>query len=592
VRLQKPIRDGKISASVEVIKKGEKVGKTVTFDLTTAIHEAESEWVQKMISSVEGPCLFFLGKKAVDAGGEDAGMEEQVEDGFVDIQSDDIKAFLHVDGIWWVFYENDKGVWELDKKDDHMQATWAGGTDMLDLCVRYILKDPDADVPVNTGAEWAGKEKAAQLSGKVHSAQAVELTAGKQFLHVAAEAGDLLLSCDDEDKFKDEAGKRKLDARSRVAAWADFNGDKRIDLLSWDGKAMTVYHQQTDGAFTKQGLAKPAVTKAGCTGLAAVDCGKSGKTGVIVSTPGVPLLWIPEADGSPVMELSRGKLSVKELGKTGNCLVADFDNDLLPDVLQMFEKGSLFYKGQTLGRFETAAPCDAALGEGRSGAFIGDYDHDGLLDVFTVSEQPRGLWNNRGGGKFLQAVQYSGEVAYISQPGALGGMTGDVNNDGRQDLFLFYSEQAPHLFFNRGYRSFGHCHSLDLNEHKSLPASNEGQQAGCLGDFNGDGGQDMAIVLKNGEVWVFFRDTMDAPGLCAKVALPVGGPFAGPVNVSGWTGDRALGAWSVVPGTSTAFFGQYDAGPCRFTWQVPGGKKQEKQVLVEEGPVRFDIKLK
>ena len=271
--------------------------------------------------------------------------------------------------------------------------------------------------------------------------------------------------------------------------------------------------------------------------------------------------------------------------------MADLDGDHVADVLQPFAKGALLYKGTKPGGFARPRRCgNVGTGKGAAGAFLGDYDADGLLDVFVAAEERCGLWHNRGGGRFEDAFGFTGELPYISKPNAIGGMTGDINNDGRQDILILYSDRPPQLFFNRGFRSFGHSHMLDLAEKRLLPAAGKGQQAGLLADLNGDGGQDMALVLKNGELWVFFRDVDDAPGLCLRAALPPSGPFTGPVSVTGWSGQRCLGAWNVVRGTSEAFLGMLDAGPCRVRWQFPGRRAQEKEVVVEDAPVRFGLR--
>jgi hypothetical protein len=126
-----------------------------------------------------------------------------------------------------------------------------------------------------------------------------------------------------------------------------------------------------------------------------------------------------------------------------------------------------------------------------------------------------------------------------------------------------------------------------------LPAANDakdGQQSACLGDFDGDGAQDMVLALRNGEVWVFYRENAYGEALMAVAALPVGGPFKGPVAVTGWIDRRCLGAWNVVPGVSQACFGRWDAGPVTLKWRLPGGDQQQKEVILEEATVRVEIK--
>ncbi|MGA2034892.1 MAG: VCBS repeat-containing protein, partial [Thermoguttaceae bacterium] len=177
-----------------------------------------------------------------------------------------------------------------------------------------------------------------------------------------------------------------------------------------------------------------------------------------------------------------------------------------------------------------------------------------------------------------------------SKPGGIDCLVGDINNDGRQDALIAYGAMSPQLFFNRGYRCFGHAHTLDLAERQLLPAAEDGQQSACLGDFDGDGAQDMVLALTNGEIWIFFRENDDGEARSVVAALPVGGQYKGPVAVTGWIGKRCLGAWNVLPGASQAFFGRRDAGPVTLKWRLPGGKEQQKEVVVEKETMRVEIK--
>jgi len=104
-------------------------------------------------------------------------------------------------------------------------------------------------------------------------------------------------------------------------------------------------------------------------------------------------------------------------------------------------------------------------------------------------------------------------------------------------------------------------------------------------DVDRDGAQDMVLVLKNGEVWMFWRSRLQGDPLCLRAALPIKGP-AGPVTVTAWDQARCLGVQNVAAGTSEAFFGLYQAGPIVVAWQFPGGPLHKKRVLIEDKPRR------
>jgi len=211
---------------------------------------------------------------------------------------------------------------------------------------------------------------------------------------------------------------------------------------------------------------------------------------------------------------------------------AEFDGGGVADVLAPFAAGSVLFRGLAGGKFAPGVACAVQLGTGQSGACVADFDGGGRFDVLCASADGLRLWQNEGDDKFTDTLNLSGEIAYISKPGGIDCLVGDINNDGRQDALIAYSAMSPQLFFNRGYRSFGHAHTLDLAERQLLPASEQGQQSACLGDFDGDGAQDMVLALSSGEIWVFCRENDDREARSVVAALPAGSPCKGPVTVN------------------------------------------------------------
>ena len=567
-----PVTDGKATAAVTRVLKGEFTAKTVRFDLTTSAFPAHVKGVTELAKAPGGATAVFF------AGGAD-------EDGDVAAEMNG-KAYLHLAGTW-VSFKAGKNAWEMQEVSETMGTTWSGGTDMLLRATEYILEDPDADVPVKEGAGWSHFERFAKLDGRVGAATPVDLAGdGTLTLHLACETGDRLFRYDAKTrKVADVTDAEKLTAKSACAAWGDFNADGRMDLVSFDGASLVIHAQDADGTF-RAGQTLPKTARPdGCLSLTCVDSGRPGQPCVVIGTKRSPLVWTPGELGTvtPV----GGDFAGAALGAPGTCLVADFDGDASADLLQLFEKGSLVYRGVATGRFGAGERCAPALGTGVTGAFLGDWDADGLLDVFTLSsEGASGLWNNRGRLAFVNTMTMTGELSYKGSSGATGGMTGDFNNDGRQDVLFYYASAPPRLYFNRGFRSFGLTNDMDLSTNNMLPQAEEGQQAGCLADLNGDGAQDMVLVLKNGEAWAFYVEAGEGSARCVRAVLSSKGPYIGPLTVAGWRGKRGLGAWNVTAGTSEAFFGQEEAGPISLKWQMPGGRVEQKEIVVENGPIR------
>ena len=574
-------KDGYTAAIREALK-GKTELKSLRLDLSKA-RDAQNADAFRSLAATGRPALFFVGRFAETEGQSGAPARR--------------RGFLHFSGRWAALEGGQDGLWLFDNVDFQMQAVWAGGTDMLRRAVDYILQDDNRDVPVADGAAWSGEPmKVATLDGTIRAVRPIDLDGdGKLLLFVARDQGDHLLACDAKSrKFTDITAARALQSGSQAFAWGDFDGKGRLDLISFDGKTVSLHAQQADGTFNAHALDSAGATGSGCVGLAALDGGVKGRSGLLV-TPADALPALVSLVGEGKLSrsaLAADRIDLKKLGQAGPCLVADFDGDAVADVLAPREEGSVLFRGLAPGKFAPGGACAVKLGKGPFSACLGDFDGDGRLDVLSVNPAGMYLWQNEGDGKFSETFDLCGELTTTSQPGGVDCVVGDVNNDGRQDALFAYGSTSPQVLFNRGFRSFGHAHTLDLAEQHLLLAANDardGQQSACLGDFDGDGAQDMALALKNGDVWLFHRANEDREARIAVAALPLGGECKGPVTVTGWIGKRCLGAWNVLLGVSQACFGRRDAGPVTLTWRLPGGKEQRKEVILERETVRVAI---
>ncbi len=504
-------------------------------------------------------------------------------------------AFLSIGGKW-VRCDAGKEGWVLTKLGDReLAAIWAGGTDMLRRAVEYILSDDEPAVPVKDGVSWSKPPvKLTAMSGAIRAIRTVDLGGdGKLALFVACDGGDRLLEVAKNRSATDITAARGLQSKSQAFAWGDFAGQGRLDLISFDGKAVTLHAQQADGKFQAKPLDLGTAMSAGCIALATLDAG-NGRAGLVVTGEAFPVVVTLDAEGkAAATTLTAPGVEMAKLGKLGPCLVADCDGDGYADILLPAEEGSVFFRATAPGRFAPGAACDLKLGKAPATACLGDFDADGRLDVFCVNASGSLLWENAGGGKFHETFDLTGELAYGAGLRGSDCMAGDFNNDGRQDVAIAYSAGHPMLFFNRGFRNFGNATGINLGWDKLLPAAEKGQASACLADLDGDGAQDLAMALNNGDVWVVFRENSnpDRQAMMAVATLPVGGSNKGPVAVTGWVGKRCLGVWNVLPGVSQACFGLTEAGVVTLKWRLPGGKEQSKDVVLEKaGTVKVEIK--
>jgi len=569
-----------VTATVKTSIKGKDAPRNITLNLSTSAFPEHTAAVAKAIHERGSlTALFFSGK--MTAGDTDNASGEGGE-----------KGLLHMGTTWISFGKGKTGSWDLDRVDEKMLATWNGDTAMLRAAVMYILSDPSPDLPCAERVNWGTSARIAQIPGRVCACLPVVLTdAGAPALLVASDAGDHLLQWNaTAGKVQDITAAHRLATKSLAVAWGDWNGDGRFDLVSWNGENLTLHAQEADGSFpTGPSLPKSAIA-GDVVSLAMLDVAAAGHPAVLVGTTTTPLLWSPYATNvsAAVLPIVASSAPAKKLGAGGRCLVADFDGCGLPDVLQLFVHGSLLYKGVAPGRFALPIVSDVALGSGPATAFLGDFDQDGLLDVFTTGDAIC-LWNNRGGGLFVDTMAASGEPSYKGSVNACGGAMGDFNCDGLQDMVFFYPADIPNLNFNRGFRSFGHANKLDFQSNpETLPGAEGGQQAGCWADLDGDGVPELVVVLKDGAVWRLPFDTGGEKGRCVQVMLTGKGAHPGSVSVTAWHGKRGLGAWNVTAG-APAMISQPEAGPVTLKWRLPGGQLQSRDLVIENAPVKFTL---
>ena len=128
----------------------------------------------------------------------------------------------------------------------------------------------------------------------------------------------------------------------------------------------------------------------------------------------------------------------------------------------------------------------------------GDYDNDGLLDLFvcgdyvkTPSQEPdprcrSRLYHNQGDGTFVNVIDEAGAT---NAHWAKGSAWGDYDRDGRLDLFVSNMDGACRLFHNEGKGKF-----RDVAAETGITRADFGMPFACwFWDFDNDGWSDLFI---------------------------------------------------------------------------------------------------
>ncbi len=176
--------------------------------------------------------------------------------------------------------------------------------------------------------------------------------------------------------------------------------------------------------------------------------------------------------------------------------VGDFDNDGLTDLFVVCRGANRLFKGKGDGSFldvTAQAGVGVASSEGGS-ALLVDMDHDGDLDLFVCGARsvdgrgptPNQLWRNNGDGKFTDIADSAGVAC--AENGASLALPGDVDGDRDLDLVVLVGGRLARIFLNDLSGRFTETAS-------GLPEM-RGFRGASLEDFNADGTLDLLVLGK------------------------------------------------------------------------------------------------
>lgn len=330
----------------------------------------------------------------------------------------------------------------------------------------------------------------------------------------------------------------------------DYDNDGFDDLFTTYWGRNALYHNNGNGTFTdvtsKAGLAaKGARWGSGC---AFIDYDRDGRLDLFVANylkfdlatapepgkgpnclwKGVPvncgpkglptdtnLLYHNNGDGSftDVSE-SSGIAKVSERYAM-TAVVTDFNDDGWPDIYVACDStASILYKNNRNGTFtDVAVETGAAYNEdghaqAGMGVTIGDYNGDGLLDVFKThfADDLPILYKNSGRGFFEDSSREAGfdHTRYVQWGTGLA----DFDNDGWPDIFTVtgnvypevekYFKEYPHKSIRLVYRNLGDGRFKDVTAQCGPGVLTPHSSRGCaFGDFDNDGDVDVLVMNMN-----------------------------------------------------------------------------------------------
>lgn len=200
------------------------------------------------------------------------------------------------------------------------------------------------------------------------------------------------------------------------------------------------------------------------------------------------------------------------LGGVGNSVLAmatfDFNQDGLEDlyVAQDYDAGNILFKNNGDGTFTNIAASSGTDVENDSmSATIGDYDGDGLLDIYVTNTSPgNSLYRNNGDETFDETASAMNVVLYSFTWGAV---FLDADCDVDLDLYVNGISGSPSVFMfeNPGDGSA----YINSTFAWGMGSDNNYSVGNAIGDFDGDGRPDIAKNGSNGEQGSLWQNDFD-----------------------------------------------------------------------------------
>jgi hypothetical protein len=270
------------------------------------------------------------------------------------------------------------------------------------------------------------------------------------------------------------------DAWASGAAVGDVDGDGRPDLFVTCFGPDALYRNLGDGTFerVKDG---PGID-GWSTGAAFFDADGDGDEDLYVAAY-VDCTLRDVLDAKPTLDWNGAKVAFGPFGLKG--------------------KADAFFRNEGGGRWAEASK-ESGLEDLGSfygfGVLAADLDRDGDVDVYVANDSnPNYLFRNEGGGKFREVGLWSG--AGLSERGTsqagMGVAAGDYDGDGLPDLFVTnFSRDTCTLYRNTGKGLFADVSAAaGVTPPTYLPLS-----WGCaFADFDLDGDEDLYVA--NGHIY-------------------------------------------------------------------------------------------
>jgi hypothetical protein len=305
-------------------------------------------------------------------------------------------------------------------------------------------------------------------------------------------------------------------------AWVDYDNDSLLDLYTVSARdsGVRLFHNEGNGTLlrlTNADLVGPIIGQHAPSGSVAVgDYDRDGFVDIFVANGTFSgdmksFLFHNERDGT-FSKITNGAIA-NDLYESWTGSWVDYDDDGWPDLFVTSNGGftpstrpeaNRFYHNdgpagfRKLGLAETGiSPDDGGYSRGCA---WGDYDNDGLLDLYVAGRRNL-LYHNLGNGMFEKIT--TGQITTdTSVTESIGCTWVDYDNDGYLDLFVVNVGDNNFFYHNNGNGTFTKITSGSfVNDGPALTSIDA-----AWADYDNNGFLDLIIVAENGGNFLFHNN--------------------------------------------------------------------------------------